>query len=87
MVVNSSDTSDFMSGDDIVIAHTEKYLYLGNIITNEPLRFQVSKNLVAKEPQLHKYSYFFKDKLPYWVKLKVLESAMNSSLFYDAKAG
>jgi hypothetical protein len=81
------DTHPFMI-DDIIISHTDRYVYLGNIITDEPIAKQAANNIVQKEQHIHKYASFLKnnDNAPFWVKNRVLESALNSSIFYGCES-
>jgi hypothetical protein len=88
MCVNTADTLPFTLPDNIVISHAERYTYLGNIITIDSVAKQVMCNLEFKERQLHKYCSFLRKNsdAPYWIKHKVLQSALNSSIFYGCES-
>ena len=74
MNLNSEDTRDFiLSGP-------------GGVIKTQHISKQV-KNIGQKECHLHKYTLFLsknKDS-PFWVKQRVLESALNSTVFFGCE--
>ena len=84
---SNKDTQPFIL-DDITISHTDRYVYLGNIITEEPIAKHVSANLALKEKHIHKYASFLKNNAnaPFWIKHRVLESALFSSVFYGCES-
>ena len=72
MCINSPDTGNFNLDGDIVISHTtgveystplvtQNYVYLGNIITNDPVAKQAANNINYKESQLHKFNSFLRN--------------------------
>jgi hypothetical protein len=82
MCINSQNRDSFILDGGISIDHTTRYIYLGNIITNEPMSTQVKNNIDSKECHIHKYASFLRksSEAPFLVKKRVLESALNNTI-------
>ena len=87
MVVNSIDKEPIVFGNT-TISHTEKYVYLGNPISIAPISTQVADHLSMKSTHIRKFSTFLakNSNAPFWVKSKVLESALCSAIFYGSES-
>lgn len=73
--------------DDVTISKTEKYVYLGAEISNQPIATQVKQHATSKAPHIRKfYSFLAKNSdAPFPVKLKVWKSALNAALLYSSE--
>ena len=72
---------------DMTIQCCESYVYLGNIIMNEPVRTQVEEQIQSQAKNIRKFQSFLakNQSAPYSVKRKVWLAALNSSLMYGAE--
>ena len=66
----------------------DKYVYLGNIIMNKPIRMQVEEHVQSQAKNVRKFQSFLSknQNVPYCVKTKVWSAALNSSLLYGAES-
>ena len=80
----STDDRDAFTVDEVSIFHTEEYFHLGTLIINDIVLNQVKRHLVMKVGNLLKFSSFMRKskQMPYIIKNKVCESAINTALFY-----
>jgi hypothetical protein len=87
MTVNTDDTTPFVL-EDIYISHTEKYCYLGAVITADPIHKQVVDHIKNKQRHVWKSaSFLHKNRTaPFMVKERVLQGALNSALLYGCES-
>ena len=73
--------------EDITVECCDKYVYLGNIIMNQPIRVQVEEHVLSQAKNIRKFqSFLYKNQsAPYTVKRKVWLAALNNSLTYGAE--
>ena len=76
-----------LSFDNMTIQCCERYVYLGNIIMNEPVRVQVKEHIQSQAKNIRKFQSFLSKNqgAPYSVKRKVWLAALNSSVMYGAE--
>ena len=72
--INDSD-EELFDVDNVQIAHTDKYIYLGTPVSCKPLSLQIEEHLETKQPQVLKFSSFITRKFnrdsPFAVKKSV----------------
>ena len=90
MVINGDeiDKQD-MVVQNLRVKNCQKYTYLGVIFNQDgKLTTAVKDHVLSKQPQLLKFAAFVRKNTdaPFWVKKKVLESALLSSVLYGAEA-
>ena len=86
ITVNATQNEPFIL-DEVVIEHTDIYVYLGTPISNEPVAQQVSRHLHMKNPHVLKFSSFISRNYdaPFSVKEKVRQCALNAAIFYSCE--
>jgi hypothetical protein len=86
MSVNTSDCASFVL-DDVVISHTNMYVYLGTPISPSSIKQQVDDHLKSKIGHVFKFASFLakNSDAPFTVKKAVWESALKSSIFYSSE--
>ena len=86
MCINSEDKSPILI-DSVIVSYTTHYLYLGSIISMEPISAQLKLHFRENTRQIMKfYTFLYKnDDAPYYVKKTVWDSAVMSSLFYSSE--
>ena len=75
--------------DDLVIQNCEEYNYLGCIFTQDgKADSTVKSHATAKQPHIMKFVSFLAKNVdfPFWVKRKVLEAALLSSVLYGCES-
>ena len=72
---------------DVTISKTNKYLYLGALLSNQAISNQIKDHINLKSTHVRKfYSFLSKNSdCPYPVKYKVWKSALNSSILYSCE--
>ena len=90
MVINGSNEDRApLQFDDLTVANCESYTYLGAIFTQDGKpRSSLEQHLNAKKGNVLKFvSFLEKNKdFPFWVKRKVMESALLSAILYGCEA-
>ena len=74
--------------DGVTVMWCDKYVYLGNIIVNKPIRMQVEEHVQSQAKNVGKFQSFLSknQNAPYCVKKKVWSAALNSSRLYGAES-
>ena len=87
LVVGAEDRSPFIL-DDVTIAFTSKYNYLGTWIFNDSISNQVKEHIKMKNSHCLKFAAFLSKNsdAPYSVKRKVWQSALMSAVFYSCES-
>ena len=87
LVVGSDDRSPFML-DNVTLAFTESYNYLGTWISNTTISNQVKEHIKMKNSHRLKFAAFLSKNsdAPYSVKKKVWQSALMSATFYSCES-
>ena len=85
--INTADKDPFIV-EDIVISHTDQYVYLGATLSNDSIKHQVAKHMAAKQSHARKfYSFLSKNSdAPFCVKKHVWDSALNSAILYGCES-
>ena len=85
--VNTEDTSAVIM-DEVTIAHTEEYIYLGTPISKNTCAKQVQAHVKAKEGHIFKFTSFLLKNIdaPYHVKRTVWQSAVTSAILYSCES-
>ena len=86
MAINVSDLSSFQV-DNIEIAYSESYTYLGSVITDDSAMQQMKKQLNSKWPHILKFMSFLRVNrdAPFCVERTVWGSALKSAIFYGCE--
>ena len=87
MVINSKDDEPFILRN-IVISHTDKYVYLGTPIINASLKNHVKAHINSKQDHLMKFSASLKKNkdAPFAVKELAFKSALSSAVLYGCES-
>ena len=87
MVINSKDNVPFVL-ENIVISHTNEYIYLGTPISDSSLKKQVKAHIDIKRSHLMRFSAFVKKnkEAPFPVKELVFQSALSSAVLYGCES-
>ena len=82
----NGDNSPFNIGE-IVIEHTDAYMYLGVPVSASAITKQVQDHMSAKNPHVLKFASFLvkNSDAPWQVKFKVWDSAVKSALFFSCQ--
>jgi hypothetical protein len=85
--INADDTTPFYL-TNCQISHTTSYKYLGSIISNNTYLKQLEDHAQASMKHVNKYNAFtYKhNEAPFWIKKRVLESCVRSTLFYSSES-
>ena len=85
--VNTEDTSAVIM-DEVTIAHTEEYIYLGTPISKNTCAKQVQAHVKANEGHIFKFTSFLLKNIdaPYHVKRTVWQSAVTSAILYSCES-
>lgn len=92
MVINGDheDRRDMeFAQDELSIQNCESYTYLGAIFTQDgSCTTSVRQQMVSKQPQVLKFAAFVSKNcdFPFWVKLKVMDAALLTSVLYGCEA-
>lgn len=85
--VNTDDTAAVIL-DEVTIAHTKEYTYLGTEISNNTCAKQLKAHVKAKEGHVFKFTSFLlkNSDAPYHVKHTVWQSAVTSAILYSCES-
>ena len=73
--------------DNITIELCERYVYLGNVIMNEPIHVQMEEHIQSQYKNIRKFQSFLAKNhdAPFGVKRSVWSAALNSAIFYGSE--
>ncbi len=86
IAVNTQDQMNFVLGD-VIIEHTDSYVYLGSQISISSVAQQVKDHIKSKASHVFKFTSFLtkNNDAPFCVKYTVWDSALKSAIFYGCE--
>ena len=86
LAINAEENED-ITIDNVYIARTESYIYLGTPILNASAAKHVQEHIQLKSAHVHKFTSFLakNNDAPFQVKEKVMDDAVSSGIFYSCE--
>ena len=86
LAINADDISPIVL-DEVIIAHTIHYIYLGAKLSNAPIPVQIGDHMLEKHRHLLKFTSFLRKNsdAPFIVKEKVWNSSLTPAIMYGCE--